>query len=131
MVADHGTKDTDARLELLLQRSRPVPPAAFVHELEQRHLPERDPARAKLLRRPLFAGGAAAAGLASAAVVLSLAGGGPLAPGGSDDSRASQDCRFVTVEKRERVPRIVVDGDGQPSVRYREELVERRVKRCR
>ena len=131
MVADHRTQDTDAPLELLLQRSRPVPRAAFVHELEQRHVPERKPARAKLLRRPLFAGGATAAGLASVALALALAGGGPLAPGGGDDSRASQDCRFVTVEKRERVPRIVVDQDGQPSVRYREQLVERRVKRCR
>jgi hypothetical protein len=131
MVADHGTQDTDARLELLLERSRPVPRAAFVHELQQRHLPEREPARAKLFRRPLFAGGAAAAGLACGAVVLALAGGGPLAPGGGDDSRASDDCRFVTVKKRERVPRIVLDRDGQPSVRYRVQLVERRVKRCR
>jgi hypothetical protein len=130
-VADHETQDTDARLELLLQRSRPVPRAAFVHEAEQRLLPGLDAARAPRLRRPLFAGGTAAAGLASAAVVLALAGGGPLAPGGSDDSRAAQDCRFVTVEKRERVPQIVVDRDGQPSVRYRMQLVERRVKRCR
>jgi hypothetical protein len=131
MVADHGTKDTDARLELLLQRSRPVPRAAFVHEAEQRLLPEREPARARRLGRPLFAGGAAAAGLASAALVLALAGGGPLAPGGGDDSRASDDCHFVTAKKRARVPRIVVDRDGQPSVRYRVQLVERRVKRCR
>jgi hypothetical protein len=131
MVAAHGTQDTDARLELLLQRSRPVPRAAFVHEAEQRLLPEREPAGARRLIRPLFAGAAAATGLACAAVVLGLAGGGPLAPGGGEDSRASQDCRFVTVEKRARVPRIVVDRDGQPSVRYHVQLVERRVKRCR
>jgi hypothetical protein len=130
-VADHGNKDTDARLELLLQRSRPIPRAAFVHEAEQRLLPDREPTRAKWLRRPLFAGAATATGLASALVVLALAGGGPLAPGGGDNSRASDDCHFVTVEKRERVPRIVVDRDGQPSVRYRVQLVERRVKRCR
>jgi hypothetical protein len=130
MVADHGTQDTDARLELLLQRSRPVPRAAFVHELEQR-LPVNEPTRARQLRRPLFAGAAAATGLASAALVLALAGGGPLAPGGGDESRASQDCHLVTVEKRERVPLIVTDRDGQPSVRYRVQLVERRVKRCR
>jgi hypothetical protein len=131
MVADHGTEDTDALLELLLQRSRPVPRAAFVHELEQRLLPAREPTRARLLRRPLIAGAATATGLASAALVLALAGGGPLAPGGGDDSRASEDCRFVTVEKRERVPQIVLDRDGQPSVRYRVQLVERQVKRCR
>jgi hypothetical protein len=130
-VADHETQDTDARLELLLQRSRPVPRAAFVHELEQRLVPRREPGRARWLRRPLFAGAAAATGLASAAVVLALAGGGPLAPGGGDASRASQDCRFVTVKKRERVPLIVVDRDGQPSLRYRMQLVERPVKRCR
>jgi hypothetical protein len=131
MVAAHETQDTDARLELLLERSRHVPRAAFVHEVEQRLVPEREPSRAGWLKRPLFAGGAAATGLAAAALVLALAGGGPLAPGGSDDSRASQDCRFVTVEKRERVPLIVVDRDGEPSLRYREQLVERRVKRCR
>jgi hypothetical protein len=131
MVADHETQDTDDRLELLFQRSRPVPPAAFVHELEQRLLPECEPTRARRFRSPLFAGGAAATGLASAALVLALAGGGPLAPGGGDDSRASEDCRFVTVKKRERVPLIVVDRDGQESVRYRVQLVERRVKRCR
>jgi hypothetical protein len=130
-VADHGTQDTDARLELLLQRSRPVPRAAFVHDLEQRLLPEREPSRARLFRRPLFAGGAAATGLAAAALILGLAGGGPLAPGGGDDSRAGQDCRFVTVKKPARVPSIVADQDGRPSVRYREQLVERRVKRCR
>jgi hypothetical protein len=130
-VDDHGTQDTDARLELLLQRSRPVPRAAFVHELEQRLLPGREPARARLLRRPLLAGGAAATGLAAAALVLGLAGGGPLAPVGGDDSRAVQDCRFVTVKKPARVPQIVLDREGRPSVRYREQLVDRRVKRCR
>jgi hypothetical protein len=102
-----------------------------VHELEQRLLPAREPTRARRLRHPLFAGAATATGLASAALVLALAGGGPLAPGGGDDSRASEDCRFVTVEKRERVPQIVLNRDGQPSVRYRVQLVERQVKRCR
>jgi hypothetical protein len=131
MVADHGTQDTDARLELLLQRSRPMPRAAFVHELEQRLIPEGERERARRLRRPLFAGAAAATGLAAAALVLALAGGGPLAPEGGSDSRASQECRFVTVEKRARVPEIVVDQNGRPSVRYHVQRVERRVKRCR
>jgi hypothetical protein len=63
--------------------------------------------------------------------VLALAGGGPLAPEGGSDSRASQECRFVTVEKRARVPEIVVDQNGRPSVRYHVQRVERRVKRCR
>jgi hypothetical protein len=131
MVADYESRDTDARLEMLLGRSRPIPRAAFLHELEQRLLPGGGPARVRRLRRPVFAGAAAATGLAAAALVLALAGGGPLAPGGGDDSRASQDCRFVTVEKRERVPLIVLDRAGRPSVRYRVQLVESRVKRCR
>jgi hypothetical protein len=102
-----------------------------MHELEQRLVPGREPGRARWLRHPLFTGAAAATGLASAAVVLALAGGGPLAPGGGDASRASQDCHFVTVKTRARVPLIVVDRDGQPSLRYRMQLVERPVKRCR
>ncbi len=130
-MPDYGTQDTDAPLELLLERSRPVPRATFVHELEDRLLPAREPARAIRFRRPLFAGAAAAAGLASAALVLALAGGGPLAPGGGDASRASQDCHFVTVKERARVPLIVVDRDGRPSVRYRMQLTKRPVKRCR
>jgi hypothetical protein len=130
-VGDHDTQDTHARLELLLERSRPIPRAAFVHELEQSLVPGREPASSRRLRRPLFAGAAAATGLACAALVLALAGGGPLAPEGGDNSRASQECRFVTVEKRARVPQIVVDQDGRPSVRYHVQRVERRVKRCR
>jgi hypothetical protein len=122
--------EVDARLETLLRAVRPRPDRDFARALEERLLPRRAARGAARRRRPLLAGAAAAAGLAAAALAFGLAGGGPLAPSGRDDVRAGDDCRYVAVQKRERRPLVVTGSNGRPTIRYRSELVKRRVKRC-
>ena len=122
--------EVDRRVERLLVESRPRPDAVFTDSLERRLLPSR-PRPRRFRPRPLWVGAAAATGLAGAAVVFSLGGGGPLAPGGGDEVEAGDDCRYVTVERRVRKPTIVTGTDGRETIRYRTEVVERRVRRCR
>jgi ferric-dicitrate binding protein FerR (iron transport regulator) len=110
----------DEQVEELLRRSTPEPDPGFVHSLENRLLPPREPQRR---HRPLLAGAALAAALACAALGLSLAGVGPLA--GGDGVQADSNCRFVTVTRVEQVPRVV---DGK--LELRDQPVQRRVKRC-
>jgi hypothetical protein len=119
--------DPDAQIEQLLKESRPTPDAVWRGELR------RDLTRGRRSWRHLNVSrlrlsAAAAALLAAAALVASLAGAGPLAS--QDESvQAKQDCRFVTVTRTERVPRVVTT-DGEPRVVYSDEVRTRRVKRC-
>ena len=111
----------DEQVEQLLRASRPEPDPGFVHSLESRLFPAREPQRR---HRPLLAGAALAGALACAALGLSLAGVGPLG-GGDDGVQADSNCRFVTVTRVEKVPRVV---DGR--LELRDQPVQRRVKRC-
>jgi hypothetical protein len=127
---DDSRLDSDAAVEERLRSSRFSPDPAFVERLEARLFRrERRVPRPQL--RPALAGGLTVAGLAAASVALSLAGAGPLAPNGDQGSRAKERCRYATVERRERVPRLVETGDGRTEIRFRDRTVERRVKRCR
>jgi hypothetical protein len=135
-MAGHRGEDTESRLELLLQASRPLPDRLFVEALEERLLAAprsagQTAAGVTWYRRPAFVGAASAAGLAAVGLALALAGGGPLAPGGDDEVKADDSCRYVTVEKRVRTPVVTTGPSGEPVVRYRSRLAERRVKRCR
>jgi hypothetical protein len=132
-MASHRAQDTESRLELLLRSSRPRPDRLFVETLEERLLPAPRSTGQQVAwyRRPAFVGAASAAGLAAMGLALALAGGGPLAPGGDDDVKADDSCRYVTVEKRVRTPVVTTGPSGEPVVRYRSRLAERRVKRCR
>jgi hypothetical protein len=119
-----------AALERRLRASRPHPDPRFVVELEESLLPQ-EPEPRRRGRRPLLAAAGATAALAVAAVGLGLAGGGPLSTSGDDGARATDDCRFVPVQKRVRSPVVVSGRDGDPEVRYRSRVVTRQVKRCR
>ena len=118
----------DREVETLLRASRPVPRPAFEAELERRLFPGATrPARG---RRPLLAGAAAVTALAALFGVLGLAGSGPLS--GDDDAvRAGDDCRFVNVTRRERVPEVVRRPDGEFEIRFKTERKKAVVRRCR
>ena len=135
----HPEDERDVRVARILRASRPEPEAAWRDDLERRVLTmaaprERAPRRSSLapprfrLRAPWLAGGAAAAGLASFALLLGLAGAGPLS--GEDSAvEADDDCRYVSVRRVERMPRLVMRS-GEPVIRYDRKVVQRRVKRC-
>jgi hypothetical protein len=107
-----------------------VPAPAFVASLEDRLFRSPRPARTWSWR-PALLGASAAVTMAAVALVLALAGVGPLATGDDQSVKAKDDCRYVTVQRTERVPTIVTGSDGQPELRFQERQVERRVKRCR
>jgi hypothetical protein len=109
----------DEQVEQLLRASTPQPDAGFVRSLESELFPSRE-----RRHRPLLAAAALVAALACAALGLSLAGLGPLG-GGGDGVQADSNCRFVTVTRLEQTP-LLVNG----AMKFREQPVERRVKRC-
>lgn len=119
----------DAAVEELLRASRPSPDPEFVGSLERRLFPRHTRAR-RPARRPLLVGAAATAAMACAALVAGLVGGGPLALNGQQSSKANDSCRFVTVQRQERVPVIVTSRTGVQKLEFRLRPVERRVKRC-
>ena len=86
--------------------------------------------RAVHRRRPLVAAGALAGGLAAVLLGLSVAGSGPLGPAGDTSVDAKQHCRYVTVKKVVRVPRVVETAHGHTQIVTRRHTVSRRVKRC-
>jgi len=118
-------------LEERLRASRPLPGPRFVDELEQHLLPRRPEPRPRPARRPFLVAVGATAALALGVATLGLAGGGPLAPDGGDGVRAKDSCEFVPVRKHVRTPVLVTGRDGRTEVRYRSEVVTRKVKRCR
>jgi len=119
--------------ERLLRASRPLPDLEFKEQLERKLFPQprMRPARRHAGFRPALAGAAGVAGLAALLGGLGLAGAGPLAPGGSSDTRAGDNCRFVRLERLERVPRVTTNPTGDLEIRFRRERVERLVERCR
>ncbi|HXD59819.1 MAG TPA: hypothetical protein VN606_17970 [Thermoleophilaceae bacterium] len=110
----------DEQVEQLLRASTPEPDPAFVRSLESELFPPAPERR----HRPLLAAAVLVAALACAALGLSLAGFGPLA-GGNDGVQADSNCTFVTVTRLEQTP-VLVNGQ----MKFREQPVERRVKRC-
>jgi hypothetical protein len=120
----------DERVESLLRRSQPRPRPDFVRSLQARLLPERGAQRWALRPRPAFVAAFSAAATALAVLVLSLAGVGPLASGGGQDVKAGSNCRFVVVKERTSVPTLVRARNGQTRIVYRDQLVDRRVRRC-
>jgi len=118
----------DETVEAQLQEVHPRPAPGFVDRLERQLFPQPE-ARRSSRRRPLLVGAAAAAGLASIALAAGLAGGGPL--GGDDGPHASEDCRYVTVKKPGRIPRLSFDEQGRPRLYSRRAVVKRTLKRCR
>lgn len=128
---DRCVDPRDELIEESLRASQPRPSPEFTHGLEQRLLPPVSPT-IRSRRRPLLVGGLGAAGLASALLGIQLIGGGPPLGGKDRDGavRATDDCRTVTVMRRERIPRIARSDDGTPRVVYRYRVRPRQVKRC-
>ena len=117
-------------LQRLLRAARPEPPPDFVRELE-RSLTRRRPVRRERGRlRVLVAGSGLAACLAAITVALAVAG---LLPIGSSEEHAEADehCTITMVERVQRRPTFVRDGDGRYQIHYRLERAPRLVKRCR
>jgi hypothetical protein len=81
--------------------------------------------------RLAFAACASAAALVAIGIVLGVAGALPFSAGAGRDAQAGQHCRNVIVERRQRVGFVVRDAHGGFHLRYRRELVQRPVKRCR
>jgi hypothetical protein len=130
--------EPDQRLaETRLRASRPEPDADFVRELEHRLMPpERALRRARLSLphlswRPVAAGAGLAGALAAGALAFGLGGSGPAAPSGSTPAQARENCRYVRVERRVRVPALRVDRDGNAGLTTSRKTVTQRVIRCR
>ena len=119
-------------LERLLRAARAAPSEAFVCELERSLVgrPARKPDRGRVRVRVLVAGSGLAAGLAAVAVLLAVAGLLPFTSS-AGRARAGEDCRITPVERVERRPYFVRDGEGNFEVRFRVERVPRLVRRCR
>ena len=109
----------EEKVEQLLRASTPEPDPGFVRSLESELFPPKPQPR----HRPLLAAAALVTALAAAALGLSLAGVGPLA--GSDGVQADSNCKFVTVTRLEQTP-VLVNGQ----MKFRDQRVQRRVKRC-
>ena len=124
----HAPEHTEPELDALLRARRPTPDASWVRATQERLFPER---RRWTFEWPVARLGAVVAlGLAALVLALSLAGVGPL--GGNDRSvQAKDDCKTVTVTRKERVPSIVKGADGQPRVVYSERPVQRLERRCK
>lgn len=137
---DQPHEGHDAHVAGILRASRPEPEPGWQDGLERRLLamsaPGRRSARTPPLARlrsrprtPWLVGGATAAGLASFALLLGLAGAGPLSSEKDSAVEADDSCRYVSVQRVQRVPRLVIRS-GEPVIRYDRKLVQRRVKRC-
>lgn len=127
------TPRSDEDYEELLQRSRPTPTPAWLHETERALLGAPAPARsgsAPAWRRGRLLAGAAA-GLGAVIVAAGLAGGGPLAADGGDDARAKPGCEVVYVTEVERAGQVVQAPDGTVRVETTRQPVTREVERCR
>jgi hypothetical protein len=139
---DQPHEGHDAHVAGILRASRPEPEPSWQDGLERRLLamsalegrsaPKRTPPLARLASRartPWLVGGAAAAGLACLALLLGLAGAGPLSSEKDSAVEADDSCRYVSVRRVQRVPRLVIRS-GESVIRYDRKLVQRRVKRC-
>jgi hypothetical protein len=128
------TEPLDQEIDAVMRRSRPVPDARWVGELEQGLLPTLLPTRipsVALFRLPHFRLGAVvAAGLAALLLALGLAGVGPLG-GQAHTVRAKDDCEKVQVTRVERVPIIVVGRNGKERLVTQPQQVRRYESRCR
>jgi hypothetical protein len=118
----------DEQIVEVLRASRPDPSPEFLASLEATLFVA--PAQRSPRQRPVLVGAFAAAGVALAALVLSLAGVGPLAASQKQDVKARTGCDYVAVKKWISVPSLVRPRGGEPRIVYREQLVERQVKRC-
>ena len=122
-------------LEGVLRKARPEPPPDFVRSLEHALLPhpERRTRRERWAPRWRVAAAAcaSAAALVAIGIVLGVAGALPFSAGAGDDAEAGPVCRTVIVERRARVGYVVRDKHGGFRLRYRREMVQRPVKRCR
>jgi hypothetical protein len=122
-------------LERLLRKARPDPSPDFIRALEASLVPppERRTARKGLASHWRIAATACAfaTALIAIGIVLAIAGALPFGVGAGKNAQAGQDCRTVTVQRRERRARLVQDRHGKLRVRYHTELVRRPVKRCR
>lgn len=114
------------RVEALLRQSRPEPRAGFRDELARELF---DQGRSTRVPRPLLVAAATVTAVATAVLGMSLAGVGPLA--GSDGGvEATDNCRTVTVVRRERVPYVTRSRSGETRIAYRSERKRRQVRRC-
>jgi hypothetical protein len=123
----HDRSDTLA--EQWLRANTPEPEPDFVRSLEARLFPPRRERAPRRRPRPLFAGAAAALAGAAVVLLLALGGVGPLGSSSSDSGQATSGCRYVTVNRKVRVP-VIVERKGNPTLEYRTKLVHQRVKRC-
>ena len=114
------------RVEALLRSNRPEPRPGFRDELAQELFPARRPSR---LPRPLLVGAATATAMAAGAVAMSMVGAGPLASS-NGDVEATDNCRTVTVKRRQRVPYVVQSSNGRTRIAYRYKMKQRQVRRC-
>ncbi len=114
------------RVEALLRNNRPEPRPGFREELAQDLFPARRPSR---LPRPLLAAAATATAMAAGVIAMSLAGAGPLA-GSNGGVEATNNCKTVTVMRRQRVPYVVRSRDGRTRITYRYKMKQRQVRRC-
>ncbi len=119
------------RVEALLRSNRPEPRPGFRDELAQELFPAHHPSRLPRPRlpRPLLMGAATATAMATGVIAMSLAGAGPLA-GSNGGVEATNNCRTVTVMRRQRVPYVVHSPDGGTRIAYRYKMKQRQVRRC-
>jgi hypothetical protein len=123
----HEDLREDPEMVSRLRSVRPRPNDEFVSRLEA-ELFTSSRRRTVFAWRPVAAASAAAMALAVLALALGLAGLGPFG-GDSEPVQAGDECRLVTVTKRERIP-VLVRENGAEIVRFETRRVKRQVRRC-
>jgi hypothetical protein len=115
--------------ELVAERLRahsPRPDPEFVRTLRERLLPA---PRRRFGGGFRIAAGAAVGATTAIVLLLGLAGAGPLSSG--DETQATDDCRYVRVERQRQVPVVTTDAKGRPEIVLRRREVTRMERRCR
>lgn len=128
-VGDHRPDADIEDAERLLVAARPVAREQFVASTESDLFGRR--ARGRRAPRAAIAAFGISGLVAAVFLVAGLAGSGPIAPGGSDEVRARQDCQTTTVRRAKPVGEVRADPSGQATVVTRDRLVPEAVRRCR
>jgi hypothetical protein len=125
------TKPNDLELvEQWLRDARPEPRSQFVRQLEASLQTSSRSTPAKRRGRVLVSASALAGALASLALILGVAGLMPLNSGGERAAEAEDPCVPRMVERRTRVPVLVVRPGKEPRIKYRTGPVRRVAEGC-
>lgn len=117
----------DEAVAALLRASTPRPDFDFARRLEERLGPASEPSSGW---RVAFVPAVGLAVTAGAFLILGLAGTGPLSLT-DDETKATDDCRYVRINEQRRLPSITSDRQGRPRIVFEQREVTALRRRCR